>query len=199
MNRTLISILLLTGSLGMAAPSLALDIPLSGATQAAGGTSLGYVDMERIFQIYPKTLAAKEDYEKQRQKKREQLAAKEQELTNIKNRIAVLESTVKGADAPKSEETGELAADAQPQSLPTMKQQLVDRQAELDDLRKQAIKDLSTFESQQSQLILGNIYQALRDLALEEQVTVVVDKSSILYGDAAIDLTEKLQQKVRGY
>ena len=48
-------------------------------------------------------------------------------------------------------------------------------------------------------MILGKIYQALRDLAQEEQVTLVVDKASILYGDSAIDLTEKLQNKVRGY
>jgi Skp family chaperone for outer membrane proteins len=48
-------------------------------------------------------------------------------------------------------------------------------------------------------MILGKIYQALRDVANEEQVVVVVDKSSILYGDANIDLTEKLQERVRGY
>jgi hypothetical protein len=30
-------------------------------------------------------------------------------------------------------------------------------------------------------------------------VTLVVDKASILYGDTAIDLTDRLQAKVRGY
>ena len=45
----------------------------------------------------------------------------------------------------------------------------------------------------------GLIYKALKDLANEEQVTLVVDKSSILFGSAEIDLTDKLQQRVRGY
>jgi len=79
-----------------------------------------------------------------------------------------------------------------------MKRELDDKKAEMEELRKQASADLAAFENQQSQLILGKIYQALRDVANEEQVSVVVDKSSILYGDANIDLTEKLQQRLAG-
>jgi hypothetical protein len=85
------------------------------------------------------------------------------------------------------------------QSVDNMKKDLNDKKSELEEMRRQAKADLASFEGQQSQLILGKIYQALRDVAVEEQVSVVVDKSSILYGDAAIDLTEKLQQRVRGY
>jgi Skp family chaperone for outer membrane proteins len=190
---------------GLVSGASALEIPLGGTSGPAttGGTSVGYVDMDRIFQIYPQTQAAKEDYAKQLAKKREQLREKEAQVANLKSRIGVLESTLKDlGNQPSSPADSNLPADPQPGSAtPTddMKQQLETQMAELEEMRKQAERDLAAFQNQQSQMILGKIYQALRDLAQEEQVTLVVDKSSILYGDAAIDLTDKLQSRVRGY
>lgn len=177
------------------APASALEIPLSGGSSSAAGPKIAYVDMERIFQIFPQTQAAKEDYAKQLKKKKDQLAEKEAELREISSRMTVLESTLK--DMPASGEAG--AATESPQSITNMKAELEKKKADYEDLRKQAAADLSTYQNQQSQIILGKIYSALKDLASEEQVAVVVDKSSILYGDATIDLTEKLQQRVRGY
>lgn len=198
----------------------ALEIPLTGAAGASanGGAKIAYVDMELIFQLYPQTRFVKEDYAKQLQKKREQLAEKDAELANIKSRIAVLESTLKGmglnnagepavstptaanglsGEQPGSEQA--VGGDGEPQAVLSMKKELEEKQAEYEDLRQRAFEELAAFERQQTQTILGKIYLALRDLAQEEQVTLVVDKSSILYGAANIDLTEKLQQRVRGY
>lgn len=207
---TLMGAVMLSGAV-----SWALEIPLTGggSESSRGAASIGYVDMDKIFQIYPQTQAAKEDYAKQLKKKREQLAEKEAALAEIQSRAAVLESTLKqgapavppptpNADgtttAPSTDPNADPLASAA-QSLATMKRELDDKKAEMEDMKKQAAADLAAFEAQQSQLILGKIYQALRDVANEEQVAVVVDKSSILYGDASIDLTDKLQQRVRGY
>lgn len=178
----------------------ALDIPLAGG----GGSSpsavkIGFVDMDRIFKIYPQTQAAKEDYAKQLKKKKEQLTVKEKELEDIKNRIGILESTLANTPVEQSEPMEGESVPAQRKSVPTLKKELEDARAEFEEMKKQASMDLSNFQSQQSQIILGKIYQALRDLALEEQVIVVVDKASILYGDATIDLTDRLQERVRGY
>src|SRR5689334_14351380 len=79
----------------------ALDIPLEGTTgNNAGAVSIGYVDMEKIFQLYPQTQFAKEDYAKQLAARKDDLSKRETDLQNIKNRIAVLESTVKGLATP---------------------------------------------------------------------------------------------------
>jgi Skp family chaperone for outer membrane proteins len=199
-----------------ATTAFALEIPLGGASEGkgagGGGTSVGYVDMDRIFQIYPQTQIAKEDYAKQLEKKRQQLREKEEQVNSLKARIGVLDSTLKDMGAPSaapatsSDTATSTAASAgtpadagSAQGMQDMKKQLEQQMGELDDMRKQAETDLAAFQAQQSQIILGKIYQALKDLAQEEQVTLIVDKSSILYGDAAVDLTEKLQEKVRGY
>lgn len=173
-----------------------LEIPLVGteAGGGKGGANIGYVDMDHIFRIFPQTLSAKEDYMKQLKRKRDQLAEKEKELEAVKSRMSVLENTLKdystaGAPAPADGST----------PTPALQKELEEKQAEYEDIRKQAANDLATFESQQSQMILGKIYQALKELANEQQISVVVDKSSVLYGDATIDLTQKLQERVRGY
>jgi Skp family chaperone for outer membrane proteins len=191
----------------------ALDIPLEGGGGGAGNVlSIGYVDMERIYQLYPKTRVAKEDYSKQLRAKRAELAGKEKELLAIKNRLSVLESTLKNGGADPAAAAGAAPVDdaaidpslenleaKEPAALIQLKKELEEKQADFEEQRKRAQDDLIAFERRQNQVILGNIYQALRDLAQEQQVSIVVDKTSVLYGDATIDLTDKLQDKVRGY
>ena len=85
--------------------SWGLEIPLAGATAGSDATrngAIGYVDMDKIFQIYPQTQAAKEDYSKQLAKKRTLLAEKEAALTEIQSRAAVLESTLKQGAPPSA-------------------------------------------------------------------------------------------------
>jgi Skp family chaperone for outer membrane proteins len=211
--------LILIGSLMFAAPVLThgLDIPLDGGQGTGRGMSIGYVDMEKIFQLYPKTKTAKEDYAKQLRAKREELSKKEADLNAVKNRLAVLESTLKngqpdtsapasagtdpsvGGEADDLDPSLENLEAKEPQALLNLKKELEEKMADFEEQKKRSQEDLFSFERRQSQIILGNIYQALRDLAQEEQISLVVDKSSILFGGADTDLTNKLQEKVRGY
>jgi Skp family chaperone for outer membrane proteins len=188
----------------------ALEIPLGGSTGGNNSTNIriGFVDMELIFQVYPQTKAAKEDYRKKLDKMKQDLAQKENELGNIKDRLAVLDSTLKGMSAPVPITNPNVdgstppvtdAAPQAPESISAMKKDLENKQLEYEDARKRAQADLAAFENRQSQIILGKIYEALQDLAQEEQVTMVVDKSSILFGASDNDLTEKLEQKIRGF
>lgn len=202
-------VFLITGFLSFFGTAHAIDIPLNGGGGAGGGgQKIGYIDMERIFQIYPQTKYAKEDYAKRLQKKREAISEKEEELQNLKSRISVLEATfqdIQHRDANDNNTEQGSASDEEkmlssnPESLVQMKVELENKRQELEEQKKQAVEEMAAFEKQQSQIILGKIYQALKDLAIEEQVSLVVDKSSILYGSAEVDLTEKLQQRVRGY
>lgn len=65
------------------------------------------------------------------------------------------------------------------------------RQAQL-----RAERELLEYESRKSELLLGRIYTALKELAIKEEVSVVVDKRNILYGQNAVDLTGKLLKKL---
>ncbi|MBI4056577.1 MAG: OmpH family outer membrane protein [Elusimicrobia bacterium] len=71
------------------------------------------------------------------------------------------------------------------------------KEQELRAYQKQVEKDLLDLENRKSQIILGRIYQAVREVAQSEGVSIVIDKKSILYGQTGVDLTEKLLKKLQ--
>ncbi|MBK8574658.1 MAG: OmpH family outer membrane protein [Elusimicrobia bacterium] len=76
--------------------------------------------------------------------------------------------------------------------------QLLKRQKELEEARASSAQALKAFEASRAKTILGRLYKALVELANERGISIVVDKSAILYGQNTIDLTEALNRRVRG-
>ncbi|OGS14511.1 MAG: hypothetical protein A2234_11220 [Elusimicrobia bacterium RIFOXYA2_FULL_58_8] len=58
--------------------------------------------------------------------------------------------------------------------------------------QRQAERELLQYESNKTEILLGRIYVALKELAVKEEVSVVVDKRNVLFGQSAVDLTGKL-------
>ncbi|HOI41775.1 MAG TPA: hypothetical protein PK523_02425 [Elusimicrobiales bacterium] len=88
-------------------------------------------------------------------------------------------------------------------SVPEIEAAIASKEKELAGLesalrteQRRAEKDLLDQESRKTELILGRIYFLLRELAVSEGVSVVIDKRSILFGHAAVDLTGKLLEKL---
>lgn len=184
----------------------ALEIPLSGGSSQAGGQKIAFVDLDKIFDIFPQTKNAKEDYANRLSKMREMLGDREKDIENLQNQINILETTLKDLNNQPSTSTETVTNQNASQSsgegdnsVSNLKNQLETKKAELDELKKSSAQELQSFENQQNQIILGKIYRALKELASEEQVSLVVDKRDILYGSVDIDLTEKLQERVRGF
>lgn len=70
------------------------------------------------------------------------------------------------------------------------------KEEELRLFQRAAERELLEYESHKNEILLGRIYIALKELALKESVSVVVDKRNILYGQNAVDLTGKLLEKL---
>ncbi len=77
--------------------------------------------------------------------------------------------------------------------------QLIDKETMLRGLQRQVERELLDYESRKTEIILGKIYQTLRELAVNEGVSIIVEKRTILYGQPAVDLTDKLMKKIRGF
>ncbi len=75
-------------------------------------------------------------------------------------------------------------------------QELKDKEAALTRYKKSAEQDLLKLENSRTRFILGNIYIIMKDLADEEGLSVVVDKKNILFGQRAVDLTDKLLERL---
>ncbi len=67
---------------------------------------------------------------------------------------------------------------------------------EIDICQSQAELELLDYENRQTEMILGKIYMILKELAIKEGVSVIIDKRSILFGNFAVDLTDKLLIKL---
>ena len=72
------------------------------------------------------------------------------------------------------------------------------KQREAQDEQSSAEKNLLDLESRKSEILLGKIYKAVQEVARREGVSVVVDKSGILYGHNAVDLTDKVLKYLKG-
>lgn len=88
-------------------------------------------------------------------------------------------------------------------SVPDIEAAIAAKEKELEKLQgalradqRAAEKELLARETKQTEAILGRIYFLLRELAVSEGVSVVIDKRSILFGHAAVDLTGKLIEKL---
>ncbi|TPW21978.1 MAG: hypothetical protein FD126_137, partial [Elusimicrobia bacterium] len=76
--------------------------------------------------------------------------------------------------------------------------ELAAKQASLGTYQTQVEKDLLDIESKRSELLLGNIYKAVKEVAVENGVSVVIDKTAILFGQGSVDLTDKVLKRLEG-
>lgn len=111
-------------------------------------------------------------------------------------------STLKGESAGQASGTAapviSTAAAASQAEIGKREDLLLKRQKELEEARDSSAKSLREFEASRSKTILGRLYKALVELAEERGISIVVDKSAILYGQNTVDLTDALNRRVRG-
>lgn len=72
------------------------------------------------------------------------------------------------------------------------------KEAELKRERQDADKGLIDVEGRKTDQVLARLYRAVNEVARKEGVSVVVDKTAILYGHPAVDLTGKVLAHLKG-
>jgi Skp family chaperone for outer membrane proteins len=80
--------------------------------------------------------------------------------------------------------------------IETKKGELQRKEASFKEYQAQVEKNLLDLESRRSEMLLGRIYTAVREVARESGVSVIVDKTQILFGHNTVDLTEKVLKKL---
>lgn len=109
-----------------------------------------------------------------------------------------------GAQPPAAPASAAAQAASAAQRAKDMEGQIAVKQQEIDDLKKAfkefqsgVEKQLLDLEKRRVQILLGRIYDVVQQVAKEEGVGIVVDKTSILYGQQAVDLTDKLVERLK--
>ncbi|MBI3551195.1 MAG: OmpH family outer membrane protein [Elusimicrobia bacterium] len=74
---------------------------------------------------------------------------------------------------------------------------LADKENDYKDYQAAQEKNLLDLESRRSEILLGKISKAIQDVAHQEGISVVVDKSTIVFGHGAVDLTDKVLKRLQ--
>lgn len=74
---------------------------------------------------------------------------------------------------------------------------LESKEAEFRTYQAQVEKNLLDLEERRTEILLGKIYAAVQAVARSEGISIVVDKGQILFGHKAVDLTERVLQRLK--
>lgn len=92
-----------------------------------------------------------------------------------------------------------------PEATAALEKRLGDNQQRLDratvefkTFRGNAVADMKALQTQKTYGVMSRIYATLQVLARDEGVMVVMDKAYVLYGEDAVDLSEKLIERLQG-
>ena len=79
-----------------------------------------------------------------------------------------------------------------------LKEEYSKKQKELETKNKSNKEDLIKLEDTNTKAVLNDIYKLLQKLAIEYNLTIVIDKNNVLYGQSSQDLTDKVRDMMRG-
>lgn len=190
-----------------------IEIPIGGETGGLGTPNIGFVDMDKVFQSYSKVELAKKEYEEKKLEKEEELKLKEKEIKELEVEIEKLKEEIFNQQMvettellPKTTVGVQISTqEVTSAELTTKEMQLKEKtdllsqkQEEYELSKAEVEKFLKEFEESKTFSIMGDLYVIIEELAKEENIAVVVEKSSILYGLPNIDLTNKVIDRLRG-
>ena len=106
---------------------------------------------------------------------------------------------------PPAQELAAAAAQARQEQVKALETRIADKKRDLavkeEEFQKhqtQVEKNLVELESKRTEMLLGKIYVVVQEVARESGVSVVVDKSQILYGQRTVDLTDRVVKRLEG-
>jgi Skp family chaperone for outer membrane proteins len=69
--------------------------------------------------------------------------------------------------------------------------------ADFKNFRTNAVGDMKVLQTQKTYGVMSKIYAVLQTLARDENITVVLDKAYVLYGEETVDLSDKLISRLQ--
>lgn len=154
------------------------------------GVVIATVDLEKVFQVYPATKKARQDLEGI-------IVVKETEIASKRVEVFKLIEDIQKIKAQVQIDTTTPTAPVDAAALTQKEEELKNKKEELKTLQKNVEKNLEDLEQAKAKTLLGRVYEALKELAQEKNVDIIVDKNAILWGSSKLDLTRDLIEKLK--
>lgn len=156
---------------------LPVDRPAVAATPAT--VKVGVIDLERTLYETPAGKKASESFEKTRKAKQDELDKQQKDLQKA------------AADLDKQ------ATVLKPDVLAAKRAELEKKFVDVQQLYVKLEKDLAGERAKLIQDLLKKASPIVQDIAKAESVQIIVDQSAVVWADPAVDLTEKLNAKMK--
>ena len=215
----LISLLIFCGRLG--AVEISLDKFVVKGNQSSN--SIGYVDIEKIFANHPLTKRLQEDFNAEADKKKQAMndlqkaindlqGAVKSSMTLVTQMEIELESMKNNLNAPVVVSTAAAKPSIDAATVAAKEKQLKDNEAGIDNMRlviakkekdlcdfsDKCKKEMTELEKKQTDEVLADIYGILEKITVEDNLSMIVDKTNVLYGHPAQDYTDKVLERLQG-
>ena len=83
-------------------------------------------------------------------------------------------------------------------ALEAVKIDIEKKKLEILRLKKKHKEELEKLENKEDELVMADLDQVIGEVAKDENLTVILDKSNVLYGNSVKDVTDKVRQRLRG-
>lgn len=156
--------------------------PLLGGSFATGAVptaKIGVIDIERTLYDTPAGKRANEAFEKTRKDKQVELDKRQAELKKL--------------DA----DLGKQASVLKPEVLAQRRGELEKKFVELQQLYVKLERDLAGERTKLVQELLKKANPLVQEIAKAEGVTLIVDQNAVVWSDPSVDLTAKLNAKMK--
>jgi outer membrane protein len=167
-------------ALGLALGLVMVTAPMTGLVSAVpASTKLGVIDLEKTLYETPAGKRASEAFDKTRKAKQAELDKKQK---NLQKAAAELDKQ---------------AAVLKPDVLAQKKGELEKQFVELQQIYMKLERDLAGERTKLIQDLLKKAGPIIEEIAKSEGVHLVLDQSAVLWTDPAVDLTAKLNAKMK--
>lgn len=109
--------------------------------------------------------------------------------------VQVSSTAVLDIVAVKAKENEIAALDA---SLAIMREDIEKLKTEIHAQAEQDRAYLQEWEEKRTNEVLGDLYDILQDIATTEHITIIFDKTNILYGQGARDISDLVRERMKG-
>jgi outer membrane protein len=133
---------------------------------------IGVVDITRVFDEYPETKKATQALNKEYEEQKVRIDVLQDEITRLEDELK---------NIMLSEEERE-----------RKKAMIEQKRKKLQELTTQAEQELLEKERKLTRKIIKKIYKAIKHLAEEKGISIVVDKAGVLFSSPELDLTEEV-------
>ncbi len=146
----------------------------------AAGLKIGYVNIASIFDKYSGTANAKLVLEKEIKAKQDTIQQMSDDVKNLRESLDLSASTLSLEDK-------------------RIRAQEIDRKGlELQKFTEESENELSRKEANYTQDILARIHAAVQKVGKEKGFSLVLDKSSVIFGIDSWDITENVLKTIEG-